>query len=238
LAADAIPALLYLPSLPGPGESQVLPPPEAHYVARVCRARIGERLEATDGRGGLATLRVASLRGEVLVEVIAWTEQADPRRAWVLCGAPEGARGDWLVEKLAELGIERFQPVDCARGAWRKAAGRQARWERLAIAALRQARRVRLMRVEPVAPLPEVLARLPEGSARWLADAGGASLPSGVMDSTELSIGFIGPSGGLEGEERGQLLAVGMKPVRLSAGRLRTETAALAWGAWWSGRAP
>ena len=139
--AEAAPALLYLPGLPGAGARVELAGPEAHYVARVCRARAGERLEATDGRGTRATLRLVEVRGVVAAEVESVQREPASRPCWVLCGAPEGERSDWLVEKLAELGVVRFQPVDTARASWRRAAGRRGRWERLAVAALRQSRR-------------------------------------------------------------------------------------------------
>jgi 16S rRNA (uracil1498-N3)-methyltransferase len=235
LAADAAPALLYLPGLPGPGTRFELAAPDAHYVARVCRGRVGERVEATDGRGARAALRLVEVLRGVLVEVETVTYEPALRASWVLCGAPEGERADWLVEKLAELGVGRFQPVDAMRGRWRSSAGRRARWERLAIAALRQSRRAHLMALEEPAPLQQALSSLPPGSSLWLADASGEATVGGPL-STGLGpvIGLIGPSGGLEDGERAAALVAGFQPVRLSNARLRTETAALAWAAWWS----
>lgn len=232
MAADAAPALLYLPGLPEPGTRLELAAADAHYVARVCRARVGERVEATDGRGARATLRVLEVRPGVLVELEAVTSEPARRQSWVLCGAPEGERADWLVEKLAELGVGRFMPVDTVRGNWRAAGGRRARWERLAIAALRQSRRLHLMAVEEPAPLQQALASLPPGSSCWLADPSGAV--GGVSTGDGPVVGLIGPSGGLDDGERQAALAAGFLPLRLSDARLRTETAALAWAAWWS----
>lgn len=235
LAADAAPALLYLPGLPETGSRFELPPAEAHYVARVCRACVGERVEATDGRGARAALRLIEVRAGVVAEVESVRREPARRRSWVLCGAPEGERADWLVEKLAELGIERFLPVDGARGCWRKAAGRRARWERLAIAALRQSRRVQLMAVEEPVPLRQALSGLPAESSRWLADVSGVPWSRSPVPAGELAVGLVGPSGGLDEEESQAALAAGFQPLRLSDARLRTETAALAWAAWWSG---
>jgi 16S rRNA (uracil1498-N3)-methyltransferase len=234
LAAEATPALLYLPGLPQPGARVRLEGPDAHYVARVCRARAGERLEATDGRGLRATLRLIEVRGVVVAEVESCASEVPGSRAWVLCGAPEGERADWLVEKLAELGVERFVPVDGARNRWRRAAGRRARWERLAIAALRQSRRVHLMGVADPVPLDRALADLPEGGSRWLAEACGKSLAPGRDRSGSRAVGLVGPSGGLDDREREAALEAGFQPLRLSDARLRTETAALAWAVWWS----
>jgi 16S rRNA (uracil1498-N3)-methyltransferase len=235
LAADAAPALLYLPGLPEPGSRFDLPPAEAHYVARVCRARVGERVEATDGRGARAALRLIEVRRGVVVEIEAVTREPALRRSWVLCGVPEGERADWLVEKLAELGVGRFLPVDALRGRWRTASGRRGRWERLAIAALRQSRRLHLMAVEESVPLHQALSSLPPGGSRWLADGSGAAAePGQVPTGGEPAIGLVGPSGGLDDGERRAALAAGFRPLRLSDARLRTETAALAWAAWWS----
>jgi 16S rRNA (uracil1498-N3)-methyltransferase len=235
LAADAAPALLYLPGLPEPGTRVELAAADAHYVARVCRARVGERVEATDGRGARAALRLVEVRRSVVVELEAVTRETARRQSWVLCGTPEGERADWLVEKLAELGIGRFLPVDTERGRWKTAAGRQTRWERLAIAALRQSRRLHLMAVEEPAPLQEALSSLPPKSSRWLADVSGAAAGHGPASTGgDPAIGLVGPSGGLDDEERRAALVAGFQPLCLSDARLRTETAALAWAAWWS----
>ena len=235
MAADAAPALLYLPGLPEPGSRLELAPADAHYVARVCRALVGERVEATDGRGARAALRLVEVRRGVVVEVEAVTCEPARRQSWVLCGAPEGERADWLVEKLAELGIGRFLPVDAVRGRWRTASGRRARWERLAIAALRQSRRLHLMAVEEPVPLQQALLSLPPGSGRWLADASGADAGYGQAPiGGDPAVGLVGPSGGLDDGERQAALAAGFQLLRLSDARLRTETAALAWAVWWS----
>jgi 16S rRNA (uracil1498-N3)-methyltransferase len=232
--AEAAPALLYLPGLPAAGACVELDDAEAHYVARVCRARVGERLEATDGRGARARLRLTEVRGVVAATVEAVTREAVARPAWVLCGAPEGERADWLVEKLAELGVARLQPVDTARGSWQRAGQRRERWERLAVAALRQSRRTHLMAVEDPLPLERALHGLPPGGGRWLADAAGEPIERPPLQEGARGTGLIGPSGGLEDREREAALRSGFLPARLSDGRLRTETAALAWAAWWA----
>jgi 16S rRNA (uracil1498-N3)-methyltransferase len=235
LAADAAPALLYLPGLPEPGARLDLAAADAHYVARVCRARVGERVVATDGRGARAVLRLIEVRRGVVAELETVTREPARRQSWVLCGVPEGERADWLVEKLAELGVGRFLPVDAVRGRWRAASGRRVRWERLAIAALRQSRRLHLMAVEEPAPLQQALASLPPGSSRWLADASGAAPVHGLASSGgDPAIGLVGPSGGLDDGELQAALVAGFHPLRLSDARLRTETAALAWAVWWS----
>lgn len=204
-------------------------------MARVCRARPGDLVEATDGRGALAVLRLTQVRGDVVAELVSITREEPRRQAWVLCGPPEGERADWLVEKLAELGIVRFLPVDCDRAVWKRARGRRARWGRLAVAALRQSRRLHLMAVDEPVRLEQALADLPSEATLWLADASGAAPAPERSGPAGLAVGLVGPAGGLTDRERVLAIRSGFRPVCLSDARLRTETAALAWGVWWSG---
>ncbi len=235
-AADAAPAFVYVPGLSGAGERVDLEGDEAHYVARVVRAREGERLTATDGAGCVARLVVERVRPIVTLRVEAREQRPAPARTELLCGAPEGERGDWLVEKCAELGVTRLVPVDCARARWTECK-RTERWTRLATAALRQSRSVWLMECAPVTPIEGAIAALAP-SVRWLADAGGSE-PPGMPELGERSVtGMIGPSSGFSGPERNLLLENGFVAVRLAPSRLRTETAAVAMAALWASRRP
>src|SRR5262245_20855805 len=139
--AEAAPAWLWISELPPAGQEFTLARDDAHYVTRVCRAAAGETLTATDGRGGIARLTAISARGEVRVRVTRLERAPETGIAGVACGAPEGQRADWLVEKLAELGVRLLQPIDAERAAWEKFERRVERWSRLATAALRQSRR-------------------------------------------------------------------------------------------------
>lgn len=236
LPAEAAPSYLWVPELGDATGGVELSPEESHYLVRVCRAREGDRALATDGRGALAALRVVSLGERVRAE-IETLERPRPdesrRRAWILCGASEGQRADWLVEKLAELGVEVWQPIECARVRWRAAPGALARWQRLAVAALRQSRRRFVMDVRVPSSLAEVAPGLPQGVPRWMADPDGqrgGAVPAG----TGWTVGTVGPSSGFDAGEKSLLRELDFKPMCLSDGRLRTETAALAWASWWA----
>lgn len=229
MRADAAPSFLYLPELPEPGAAVALSAPDLHYLLRVVRARSGDTCTASDGRGTVATLALEVTARRVRA-VVATRELRPPGpAATVLCGAPEGERADWLVEKLAELCVTVWQPVDCARAAWRRRG--VARWERLAIAALRQSQSA--WRMEVRAPLPlAAAARVVDTSSRWLADPGGARYV-GARAGPEVVA--VGPAGGFTAGESVELERSGFIPIRLAANRLRTETAALAWASQWAG---
>jgi 16S rRNA (uracil1498-N3)-methyltransferase len=232
LAGEA-PSLLYVPDLAGPGERLRLSEDEGHYVARVCRARAGDLVSATDGRGALARLRLTAIEPEVRAEVESLERAAPGRRAVVWCGAPEGERADWLIEKLAELGVTAFLPIDCRRASWQRAARRLERWRKLAVAALRQSHRRFLMEVHPPLAIEAALGALNEPSSRCIAERGGRH-PERASAGPALTVGAVGPAGGFDDGERERFGRAGFEPMRLSDGQLRSETAALAWAAWWS----
>lgn len=233
MRAEAAPAYVYVPELPEPGASGWIDGEERHHLVNVCRAAPGQRATATDGRGRRAAIRIASVGRRVGFEVESVEMLPAGAAALIACGAPEGARGDWLIEKLAEFGIAEFQPLDTARGRWRWSASRAARCERLALAALKQSRGAHRLRVaEPVA-LPDWLRAHDARGTRWLADAGGGPAPRGPAPGRFTAV--AGPAAGLTDAEREALLAAGFAPVRLGAGTLRTETAGLALAALWSG---
>ena len=203
-------------------------------TSRTSAARAGDRIRASDGRGGLAALRLLAVGAVVEVEIESVERSNPTRTARLLCGAPEAQRADWLVEKLAELGIAGLQPIDCRRGAWKVARDRRERWRRLAIAALRQSRRRFVLEVLDPLPLDAALASVPPGASCWVADPIGQPASRIQPPVHGLSVGLVGPSGGFDAGERDDIRARGIGPMCLADGRLRTETAGLAWGAWWS----
>lgn len=235
MRAEAAPSFLWTESIPAAGERLTLGAEDAHYLARVCRARAGEQVTLTDGHGVRARALLVEIGRRPLAEVLE-VERLEPGRgALLLCGAPERGRADWMVEKLAELGVSTLQPVHCERAPWSPAEVRLARWRRLAVAALRQSLGCFLLEVRAPIRLDDALAGLPAGGSRYLAEPAGSvagSLSAPVLGTV---FGLVGPAPGLAEGERAVASAAGFQPIALSGNRLRTETAALAWASWWSG---
>ena len=229
----AAPSFILIDEPGGPGLELALEGDEAHYLARVCRARAGERVTASDGRGTLAELELLEVARTVRARVLAVRRIERVREAELWCGAPEGERADWLIEKLAELGLSRVHLIDTARAGWKAGAARLARWRRLAEAALRQSRQAWRLEIVPPREMSEALRALahPQG-ARWLADAQGSRAPAAPAGGS--SLGAVGPAPGFDPNEREALIERGFQPMSLAVARLRTETAAIAWAAWWA----
>ena len=230
-AAEAAPGFIHVPALRTLGSRFTLEGEEARYLARVVRAREREQVTASDGAGLVATLRIEQLKPALVLALESAREHPRPISARLLCGAPEGERGDWLVEKLGELGVTDFQPVECDRGRW--PAGRDERWERLAAAALRQSRSAWRMAIHPATGLSDAMAAARE-PVRWLADPEGEAASARSPGADSAAVAAIGPGSGFTEPERKALRGSGFEPVRLAASRLRTETAAVAVAALWA----
>ncbi len=231
-ASSAVPGFVYVPDLGPAGAEVELSPDESHHVARVCRAGTGTVVEATDGRGARARLVILATGRAVRARIEHVEQDVRLARAWVISGAPEGARVDWMIEKLAELGVERWLPVDTERAAWPQGARRSARWERIAVAALKQSRSSHLLEIDPPVRLAAVLEALP-ASERWLAAESG---PPGTPGTEQLAVVAVGPASGFDSEEIERLRAAQFRDIGLGPMRLRTETAAIAWAALWASR--
>ena len=231
---EATPGWVWAEELSGPGGRVILAEEDSRYVVRVCRARAGEAIALTDGRGAVARGRVDSTAPRVVVAIEALERLPETRRAVLLCGPAEGPRFDWAVEKLAELGVTSVRPVHCARARWEKVALRADRWRRLARAALLQSRGRFLLEVEPPAELEATLASSDREAFGVLADSDGGSPGELMIPPAGTTVGVVGPAEGLTDQEKTSILGRGFQSIALSASRLRTETAAVAWAAWWA----
>jgi 16S rRNA (uracil1498-N3)-methyltransferase len=144
---------------------------------------------------------------------------------------------DWLVEKAAELGVEEIVPVASERSVVRRdargAAAHLARWERLALSAMKQSRRARRPSVSAPASLSAYLDQRDKAErliAPWEGASGrtlGAHLAERPIAAGSRVALLIGPEGGLTQGESAAIAASGGEIVGLGRAILRSETAAL-----------
>ncbi|NDY43094.1 16S rRNA (uracil(1498)-N(3))-methyltransferase, partial [Dissulfurirhabdus thermomarina] len=154
---------------PGPDGTVALAGEEAVHLRRVLRLREGDRVHLADGTGWRAPARVRRIgagRGNgprVVLELAGPAEEVDDLvPVHLLVAVLKKEAMDWLVQKAAELGAARLQPVVTARTVVRldssRAGARLERWRGLARQALKQCRGGRVTEVAPVAPLEAALA--------------------------------------------------------------------------------
>ncbi len=148
------------------GDSLVLDGPEGRHAATVKRARVGEQLLISDGRGSVVTGTVTAVdrdRVELSVDSRQVVAAPDPRLV-VVQALPKGDRADLAVELLTELGVDEIVPWSAAHSVARWDAGKAdrgvERWERTAREAAKQSRRAWLPVVAGLASTADVAARL------------------------------------------------------------------------------
>lgn len=209
---------------------------QAHHARDVLRLSSGDDVEVFDDDGRRAQGRIVRCSPrEVVVEIgEALAAAPSPLEVIVAAAVPKGARADWMVEKLGELGVSEFVPLIAARSVVHvEGRSKLDRWQRIAQESARQSRRAGVMRIASPAPLVTAIdsARgagwyfCTEGpSLRPMADAV-ASLVAAPTPQLWL---WIGPEGGWTLEERDRFERAGLTPVSLGGTILRVETAAVA----------
>jgi 16S rRNA (uracil1498-N3)-methyltransferase len=204
---------------------------EAHHLQTVLRIRQGETVTLFDGLGSSGVARVAATeRGRVALDLLAVaTEDAPPAsRVTLATAVPKTDRGQWLVEKATELGVERWIPVLTERSTVNPGAGRLKKLRATVIEACKQCGRDRLLRVEEPVPLLQLLGAEAVQSKMLVADVNGASWSGGFVTAQSPVLALVGPEGGLTAAELEACLAAGAQPVALGPRTLRVETAAVA----------
>jgi 16S rRNA (uracil1498-N3)-methyltransferase len=233
-------ARFHAPALVEGASTVELPPDEAEHLSRVLRLRVGAEVRLFDGRGREFEGRVASMaRARVSVAVTGEVRPpgAEPAVRLVLAQAVlKGDAMDQVVRDAAMLGVSRIVPMVTAHGEVPlrrlQGAGRVPRWQRIAVASVKQCGRAVVPVVEEPRPLAEVLARLQEDARFILAEPAGAAGEAGEGLSWELPVPgsavlLVGPEGGWASEEVAAALAAGCRPLTLGPRTLRADAAAV-----------
>lgn len=236
LCAD-MPHRFFLPLLSAPPPHRLVGP-EAHHLAHVLRIRAGEEIEVFDGAGGVATAVVEAVtKQDVHLKLLATRWEPPRPYPLVLASAvPKGERCDWLVEKLTELGVNRWIPLSTVHSVVEPRDHKLDRLRQVVISACKQSGRNRLMEIAPLTPWKQFLSEAPTQEICYVADVDGLSWSTIVRvppNPDQPTTFAIGPEGGWAQDELDATRQRGMPLVRLGPHILRIETAALTVAATW-----
>lgn len=232
---------LLLPNDYDGGSTVILRGESCHYIAKVLRFRVGDRIPALDRHGNRFSFHIMRIDGKTctLTNPIAGPESEHstqnpelPDITLFQC-LPKGQKMDLIVRQAGETGISLIVPTLSERVIGhrdeKRLATRVERWNRIAGEAIQQSGANRAPRV--ASPLP--LDRVP-----MLWDSSGIGLflhqePKGgytlgeVLDPPESIALCVGPEGGFTPNEVRLLIESGFQPIYLGPTVMRSETAAL-----------
>ncbi len=209
---------------------------EGHHAARVRRVRPGEQVLLADGSGWLAHATVLVVQaGVVELSIDRLTEPSPARPRLVFAQAlAKGGRDELAIEMATELGVDEVLAWQAERSVvvWRGDRGAKslAKWEAVAAAAAKQARRADVPQVSGVVSTTGLAER-----ARECVAGGGVCLvlheesehPLAANDLAQCPeiLLVVGPEGGIGASELSAMTEVGARSVRLGPTVLRTSTA-------------
>lgn len=214
--------------MPGP---VTLADAEAHHLAAVCRLRPGDAVCLFNGDGHEYPARIVETQRRSVELEIDRIDTPDRELAFkleVAAPLPKGDRAQFLVEKLTELGVSAFVPIECGRSVTRPREAKLEKLERYVIEASKQCGRNVLMNVAAPVAWSSYCAQPLLLGTRWLAHPG--ALPAtlnqqGRQSGVQLA---VGPEGGFTGDEIALAQEHHWQLVGLGPRTLRIETAALA----------
>jgi 16S rRNA (uracil1498-N3)-methyltransferase len=231
----------YAPNLVPGGGAGELPSEEAEHLSRVLRLRAGADVRLFDGRGHEFEGRVELIeRSRVVVAVGRQLPDpgTEPGVAVVLAQALlKGDSMDQVVRDAVMLGVSRIVPLETARcemPAKRvKASGRVARWQRIAVASVKQCGRAVVPEVAEPAALEDCL-RENRGTPGYLlaepalvqARRESRSSMRPLLAPARVLL-LVGPEGGWTPDEAAAAAAAGCLPLTLGPRTLRADAAAI-----------
>lgn len=219
----------------GPGAQIDLPENAAHHAQRVLRLKAGDKVTLFNGDGHNYEAELAHVSKEFVSARIQgqWlVERESPLQVTLVQCISAGDRMDFTLQKAAELGVTRIQPLAAERSVVKlssdRAEKRVQHWQNVVVSACEQSGRAFVPQVLPPLPLLHWLGEKHDFALKLMLNPL-AERRLHDLQKPAASIGLlIGCEGGFAPGEIKAALSTGFTDVRLGPRILRTETAGLA----------
>ena len=217
------------------GSELTFPDDEVRHLYKVLRKKKGDLVWVVDGLGTAYEVEI-----QYIGRNGAWGKILTTRRLMrepvteitLAQGILKGERFDWLVEKTCEIGVRKIIPMTCETSVTSAGPQKLARWQRVAMAAMKQSGRCILPQITQPKTISQVLAMGTDCQYRFIAHTGLENKPLRIPDQkrplvTPKIICVVGPEGGFIEEEIEEAIDQGFQPISLGSRRLRAETAGI-----------
>lgn len=208
-----------------------------HHLGTVLRLEPGEELVACCGDGRiyyavLEQFQRDSIRGRITA--VEEEQKETEVRIRLFQGMPKGDKLELIIQKCTELGVTAIIPMTTQRTIVKledgKAQKKQERWQKIALEASQQSKRVTVPDIAALTPWRSAMEQMQEGTTIVLWEDEQQTGLRQVLESIQpgpINL-VVGPEGGLTPEEVEQLQRLGAYSASLGKRILRTETAGLA----------
>ena len=228
------------------GENRIitLSQAESHHFLHVMRGDVGDSIVLFDGSGQefiASAIQVSRKEVTVEIESVAVISRELSIRITIASCLPKGDRQKYLIEKLVELGVARFIPLQTERSNVKIEKRNTEKMHRIVVEASKQCERNILMQIDEPIQLSQFLQNKQaenESDAKNLSDTqlwiahpnrNSNSGPNILTpsDDAQNHVILIGPEGGFSDAEVESAINLGWQSFELGPSILRTETAAI-----------
>jgi 16S rRNA (uracil1498-N3)-methyltransferase len=207
---------------------------EFNHLEHVMRKKVGDRIMVVDGLCIAYEVEITKFdKRAVEGKIIAKHKNHNESELNVTIAVgilKNPAPPDFLVEKVTELGVREIIPLHTERTIPEHA--KTERWQKLALAAMKQCGRSFLPTVQPLTSLDELLGTPNKFELKLVfhKDIEQKQNINQLINIPNLKsvVILIGPEGGFSESEIEKAVDHGFKTISLGDRRLRTETAAIA----------
>lgn len=200
---------------------------ELHYLRRVRRHQIGDKVYLQDADGIVFQAVVTDIqkRSASLTLSVQQDAATEPTAVHILSAVPKGKVLDDVIRQMNELGVAKYTPLICERSSVDPGDGRVDRWRRIAGQSVRQCRRSRPLEVASPVLFADAMAI--EAAQRFIlhpSDGASAGEMMTRRDNRPVAM-LVGPEGGFTDAEVSVAVANGFQAMTLGQTILRIETA-------------
>jgi len=220
--------LFYAPELTQFSKEYIFNKDESRHISKVLRKKKGEKLFLTNGKGGWFEAEIIDNDiKKTLVRIVSHRllTRRNYRLHVAIAPTKSNERFEWFLEKATEIGIDEITPLLTEHSERKKI--NKDRYNKILISAMKQSLQAYLPKLNDFIKLNKFLEQLSPDYKRFLAFCQSENFFKNSLSEVQDVLVIIGPEGGFSKNEVESMLTHAFIPVRLSATRLRTETAGL-----------
>ena len=222
------------------GDAPVITGDDASHIRNVLRLKPGDEIELIDGTGLECDARIVRMSaGKVDVSILRrrLLEPISTLRLVIAQAVLKDNKLDGVIRQITELGIHEWIPYTAHRSVpvlnAQRVVSRKNRWEKIAIEALKQCLRSKILKISDLLTFDAMLAYGRNCDIKlifWEDES--PSKPFELPDSNDSSVksvmAIIGPEGGFTPDEIAAARTCGYETVSLGPRILKADTATLA----------